>query len=164
MVLVEGGGGFLQNFQFMSTGWIPEVRGNDLIVRKSSEACPEPSSSSGTPSSSSITPSSSSENPTPIFSNRENPQIGQIAVQAKGMHIVLENLPSNAKIEIFNLQGKRIYSAYPENPKILRNKDNRHLVEYPAMGTSASLVIGVQTKGMYIVKINNSITLKMPVM
>jgi len=49
-------------------------------------------------------------------------------------NIVLENLPSNAKIEVYNLQGKHIYSAaYPENSKILR--------------------IGVQTKGMYIVQI-----------
>jgi hypothetical protein len=122
MVLVEGGGGFLQNFQFRSTGWIPEVRGNDLIARKSSEACPDE----------------------PPSSSRENPQIGQIAVQAKAMHIVLENLPSNSKIEIFNLQGKRIYSNHSENSQILK--------------------IPVQTKGMYIVKINNSNALKIPVM
>jgi len=34
--------------------------------------------------------------------------------------IVLQNLPSNARVEVYNLQGKRTYSAYPENPKILR--------------------------------------------
>ena len=49
-----------------------------------------------------------------------------------GNTIILENLPSNTKIEVYNLQGKRIYSGYSENSKILR--------------------IGVQTKGIYIVK------------
>jgi hypothetical protein len=48
--------------------------------------------------------------------------------------IVLQNLPKNAKIQAYNLQGKQIYSANPENPKIL--------------------TIGVQAKGMYIVKIS----------
>jgi len=49
-----------------------------------------------------------------------------------GSAIVLENLPSNTKIEVYNLQGKRIYSGYSENNQILR--------------------IGIQTKGVYIVK------------
>jgi len=49
-----------------------------------------------------------------------------------GNAIVLENLPSNTKIEVYNLQGKRIYSGYSENNQILR--------------------IGIQTKGIYIVK------------
>jgi hypothetical protein len=49
-----------------------------------------------------------------------------------GNFIVLKNLPSNTKIEVYNLQGKLVYSSYPENPKILR--------------------IGVQTKGIYIIK------------
>jgi hypothetical protein len=71
----------------------------------------------------------------PTFSNRENPKIGRIGVQTKGNYILLENLPKNAKVEVYNLQGKLIYSAHPENPQILR--------------------IGVQTKGMYIVKIAN---------
>jgi len=56
---------------------------------------------------------------TPIL-NREN------------LAIFVQNPPLNTKIELYNLQGKRIYSAYPENPSILR--------------------IGVQT-GIYIVKI-----------
>jgi hypothetical protein len=46
--------------------------------------------------------------------------------------IVLSNLPKNTKVEVYDLQGKRIYSAYPVNPLILR--------------------ILVQTKGMYVVK------------
>jgi len=64
------------------------------------------------------------------------PQIAnaQISVQTKGNKIVLQNLPANAKVELYNLQGKRIYSANPENPKILE--------------------IGVQTKGLYIAKIS----------
>ena len=57
-----------------------------------------------------------------------------IKARTNGNTILLENLPSKAKVEIFNLQGKLIYSAYPENLKILK--------------------IGVQTKRMYIVKIS----------
>ncbi|GBU26475.1 hypothetical protein R83H12_03173 [Fibrobacteria bacterium R8-3-H12] len=97
---------------------------------------PSSSSIGKTPSSSSIdpTPSSSSGTKTPIFTNRENPRIGRIGVQTTPNSIQLSNLPPNAKVEVYNLQGKRIYSAYPENPKILK--------------------IGVQTKGIYFVKIN----------
>jgi len=51
--------------------------------------------------------------------------------------IVLENLPSNSKIEVYNLQGKRIYSGYSENSKIQR--------------------ILVQTKGIYIVKTSHGV-------
>jgi len=43
------------------------------------------------------------------------------------------NIPSNAKIEIYNLQGKLVYSTYSENSKIPQ--------------------IPVQTKGMYIIRI-----------
>ncbi|MCL2101798.1 MAG: T9SS type A sorting domain-containing protein, partial [Fibromonadales bacterium] len=50
------------------------------------------------------------------------PQIvlGSINVQTAGNSIVLENLPQNAKVEVYNLQGKQIYSAHPENSQILR--------------------------------------------
>jgi len=58
--------------------------------------------------------------------------------------ILLENLPANAKVELYNLQGKRIYSAYSENSEILR--------------------ILVQTKGMYIVKIGTGNILRVSVM
>jgi hypothetical protein len=88
------------------------------------------SSSSSRPSSSSSNRSSSSNSTTPILSSQTT--IGNIRVQAIDNTIVLENLPANAKIEIYNLQGKRIYSAYPENPQILR--------------------ILVQTKGIYIMQ------------
>jgi len=49
--------------------------------------------------------------------------------------IMLQNLPKNAKVEVYNLQGKRIYSAHSENSQILK--------------------ILVQTKGMYIVKVSS---------
>ncbi|GBU23950.1 hypothetical protein R83H12_00570 [Fibrobacteria bacterium R8-3-H12] len=101
------------------------------------DATPSSSSSDTTPSSSSVgetTPSSSSAGKTPIFSNRENPRIG---VQTIANTILLENLPSNAKVEVYNLQGRRIYSAYPENPLILR--------------------IWVQT-GVYVIKIGTKTT------
>jgi len=42
------------------------------------------------------------------------------------------NLPSNTKIEVYNLQGKLVYSTHSENSKVLQ--------------------IPVQTKGIYIVK------------
>ncbi|MDR2584228.1 MAG: T9SS type A sorting domain-containing protein [Fibromonadaceae bacterium] len=89
------------------------------VVNPSSSSTTSSSSSVQNPSSSSIGgSSSSSDNPVPIRLTNNT--------------IVLENLPTGTKIEVYNLQGKRIYSAYPENPKILR--------------------IGVQTKGIYIIK------------
>jgi hypothetical protein len=65
------------------------------------------------------------------------PQIasGNIRVQSTANAIVLENLPKNAKVEVYSLQGKRIYSSIPGNPQILR--------------------ILVQTKGLYVVKIGS---------
>jgi len=48
--------------------------------------------------------------------------------------IQLSNIPLNSKIDVYNLQGKHIYSTHSENSKIL--------------------VIPVQTKGMYIVKVS----------
>jgi hypothetical protein len=62
---------------------------------------------------------------------------GNIRVQTIANAIVLENLPTNAKVEVYNLQGKRIYSSIPENPQILR--------------------ILVQTKGIYVVKTGSQI-------
>jgi hypothetical protein len=138
MTVVKGGASYPSNFDItqLQAGWTLAARGQDLIIRDGNN-CPEPSSSS------SITPSSSSGDDTPIY-NRENPQIERIGVQTKGMYIVLENLPKNTKVEVYNLQGKQIYSAHPENPKILR--------------------ILVQTKGIYIIKIGNASTLKVPAM
>jgi hypothetical protein len=46
-------------------------------------------------------------------------------------------LPQNAKVQIYNLQGRRIYSNNNhENPKIMQ--------------------IMVQTKGLYVVKVNQA--------
>jgi len=90
------------------------------------------SSGNGSSSSSEKVGSSSSSNESPTFSNRENPLIGRIGVQTINNAILLSNLPQNAKVEVYNLQGKCIYSAHPENPKIL--------------------TIGVQT-GIYFVKV-----------
>jgi len=73
--------------------------------------------------------------PTPIFPNRENPKISRIGVQTTTNTILLSNLPQNAKVEVFNLLGKRIYSTTSHSP----------------LATS-HLKIEVQTKGMYIVK------------
>jgi len=67
---------------------------------------------------------------------------GPISVQITAGSIVLENLPDKAKVEVYSIQGKRIYSANPANP-----------------GTQ----ISIQAKGIYLVKINNDI-LRVPVM
>ncbi|MCL2101136.1 MAG: YDG domain-containing protein [Fibromonadales bacterium] len=109
----------------------------------SSSATPS-SSSDGTPSSSSSedTPSSSSAESTPIL-NRATPIIGAIGVQTTSNAIILQNLPANSKVEIYNLQGKQIHVANSDNSQILK--------------------IMVQTKGIYLVKINTTI-LRVPVM
>jgi len=93
-----------------------------------------PSSSSGAPSSSSGDPSSSSGDDTPIISL---PQIasGPLFVYATSNTIIIGNMPRNIKVEVYSLQGKKIYSSYSENSQILR--------------------IMVLTKGMYVVKIGS---------
>jgi TonB family protein len=58
-----------------------------------------------------------------------------IRTQATANAIVLENLPKNAKVEVYSMQGKRIYFSNSENSKILK--------------------IQVQTKGIYLVKAAN---------
>jgi len=70
---------------------------------------------------------------TKIIANRTSQIIGNINVHTITNTIQLSNLPQNAKIEVYNLQGKRIYSTNSGNSKILR--------------------IPVQTRGMYIVKV-----------
>ena len=108
---------------------------SDVTAQSSSSDTVTPSSSSG-----GSTPSSSSVGGTdPIrFSKTAS---GNLHIKTTANAIHLENLPTNAKVEVYNLQGKRIYSAYPENHQIL--------------------TIGVQT-GMYIIKINKQI-LRVPV-
>jgi hypothetical protein len=61
--------------------------------------------------------------------------LGNILLNTDANAITLSNLPSNTKIDVYNLQGKHIYSSNSANSQILR--------------------IQVQTKGMYIVKAGN---------
>ncbi|MCL1966775.1 MAG: T9SS type A sorting domain-containing protein [Fibromonadales bacterium] len=70
----------------------------------------------------------------PIVAFNRSTLVGNILVHTTTNTIQLSNLPPNANVEIYNIQGKRIYSAHSGNPDILR--------------------IGVQT-GMYIIKINS---------
>jgi len=46
--------------------------------------------------------------------------IGKIQLHATANTIVLENLPSNTKIEMYNMQGKQIYSSNSGNSQTLR--------------------------------------------
>ena len=66
-----------------------------------------------------------------------------LTVKTLNNAIQLGNLPANAKIEVFNLSGRRINILNSGNSQILK--------------------IQVQAKGMYIVKINNMV-LRVPVM
>jgi hypothetical protein len=70
---------------------------------------------------------------TPIIYNHEKPSIMKIMAQTTGNTIALQNLPPNTKVELYNLQGKRIYLGNSGNSQILR--------------------IQVQTKGIYFVKV-----------
>jgi len=76
------------------------------------------------------TNSNSSGGVTPI--NPSQTTISNIHVKATSNAIVLSNLPPNTKVDVYNLQGKRIYFSNSGNSQILR--------------------ILVQTKGIYIVK------------
>ena len=58
---------------------------------------------------------------------------GNMRMHSTGDVIILENLLPNARVEVYNLQGKRIYSGNSGNSKILR--------------------IPVQTRGVYIVRV-----------
>jgi hypothetical protein len=68
-----------------------------------------------------------------------HPQIAssQISVRAASSAIVLENLPQNAKVQIYNIKGT-IVGAYGIRP------------------TTDTHIIPIQTKGIYIVKINHT--------
>jgi hypothetical protein len=71
------------------------------------------------------------------------PQIANsnIRIQAIGNAILLENLPKNSKVELYNLQGKQIYST----------------TSHSSLATN-HLKIDVQTKGMYVIKIGTQTT------
>jgi hypothetical protein len=107
---------------------------SDNSSSSSDSGTPELSSSSDTDV---IQSSSSSDGASPVIISRI--ASGQTIIQATSNAILLENLPQNAKVQIYNLQGRRIYSNNNhENPLILK--------------------IMVQTKGLYFIKINNAIT------
>jgi len=80
------------------------------------------------------------------------PQIaaGNIRVQPTANAITLENLPKNTKVQVYTLQGKQIHSA---------NSGNNHPADVRQRESSGEasqiLKIQVQTKGIYVVKINN---------
>ncbi|MCL2282085.1 MAG: T9SS type A sorting domain-containing protein, partial [Fibromonadales bacterium] len=103
-------------------------------VKSPSSSSAAPSSSSTMPSSSSATPSSSSN----VASSSSSASTSAIPIKAEPSAIVLQNVPEDAKIEIYSLQGKRIYS-----------RDAMHRVS-----TRGKLQIPVQTKGIYIVKVS----------
>ena len=61
---------------------------------------------------------------------------GPFHIYASSGAIILENVPKDAKVEVYNLQGERIYAAC---------RDAMHCV--------STYQIKVQTKGIYIVKV-----------
>jgi len=52
----------------------------------------------------------------------------QISVQIINKGIILGNIPSNSRVEIYNLQGKRVYTGNSGNTQILK-------ISIPANGT-----------------------------
>jgi hypothetical protein len=116
----------------------PPVSSSSLDVSSSSSSLGnnQSSSSGGSQSSSSGggNRSSSSDVSSPIAISKA--ASGPIRVSAIGNLIVLENLPGNAKAEVYNLRGALVYSANSENSQILQ--------------------IPVQTKGLYIVRYGSS--------
>ncbi|MCL2283858.1 MAG: T9SS type A sorting domain-containing protein, partial [Fibromonadales bacterium] len=72
-------------------------------------------------------------NGTPIpYTPNPIPKTQKIHAYTIGNTIILQNVPKDAKVQLYNLNGKLIYSANSGNSQILK--------------------ILVQTKGMYIVK------------
>jgi hypothetical protein len=84
-------------------------------------------------SSSSSEKSSSSSEETSSSSSSSSDAISSVISNA----IVLENLPKSAKVQIYDLRGKLIYSQF---------------------STLNSQFIPIQTKGLYIIKINNAVS------
>ena len=77
---------------------------------------------------------------TPVISKLD---VSKINVRAIAGTIVLEKLPSNAKVEIYNIQGKRIFSSNAVNSQVLRiqAKTGMHIVK---------VTLGSETKIMRI--------------
>jgi len=68
----------------------------------------------------------------------QTPSKWNILANAASNAIVLQNLPKNAKVEAYNLQGKRIFTSGE-----------------PLKSGESGLRIAVQAKGMYIVKVSS---------
>jgi uncharacterized repeat protein (TIGR02543 family) len=138
-----------EGFTFL--GWVKEAIGSfwdfvngivtgNMTLTAAWEAISS-SSAEEQSSSSVITPSSSSEEPSSSSSEdgktpNRLPQIAstQISVHTASNAIILQNLPGNAKVEVYNLRGEQVYIGNSDNSKILR--------------------IMVQTKGIYIASIS----------
>jgi hypothetical protein len=67
-----------------------------------------------------------------------------VSVHAANNAIILQNLPNNAKVEVYNLRGEKVGVGFK-----------------PVQATN--LTIPMQTKGMYIVKITNAGTFRVSV-
>jgi hypothetical protein len=153
--------GDFRMFERVSTGNVPGwlepqgfyYQGYSTYIPPSEGGVGSPSSSSKTVSSSSggnqpssssggNRSSSSSANTTPI--NAPKAVSGPLFAYATGKTIVLENVPSGAKIEIYNLRGEQVHSGR-------------------AYGIRPDMGFMVQTKGVYFVKVNSR-TLRVLVM
>jgi len=121
-----GNGGYLATVSVKPKSLLPiGIHSDNLILRAKNQ---------GTEFSFEVPLSFYVEDINVAVANRHPLQIATSNIRAKAISnaIMLENLPKNAKVEIYNLQGKHIYSTNSENNQILK--------------------IPVQTKGMYIVK------------
>ncbi len=96
----------------------------DIVEPSSSSSKPASSSSIAKSSSSSSNKSSSSGNSSSSYGNKSSSSIEDISSSSEdtditpiliGNTIVLRNLPSNTKIEVYNLQGKRV--SFPVQTK-----------------------------------------------
>ncbi|MDR2580172.1 MAG: glycosyl hydrolase 53 family protein [Fibromonadaceae bacterium] len=115
------------------------------LASSSSAAAPSSSSFNGASSSSSSSSeagSSSSAGSTPIIAvNNQTP----FHIYTTGNYIILENLPANSKVEIYNLGGKLIYAT-------------------SSSANSGKMKIPVQAKGMYVVKVGSTPPLLLPLL
>jgi hypothetical protein len=116
--------------------------GTSSSSSSSNETSSSSSSDSGTPEPSSSSSqrwpfrsSSSDDGASPVTISRI--ASGQTIIQATSNAILLENLPNNAKVKVYDLRGKIVYSQVP---------------------TLNSQFIPIQTKGLYIIKINSAVS------
>jgi hypothetical protein len=140
-------GWFEPGSQFYHQGhstYLPPIKNPSSEESDCGDSSPSSSSGGNQPSSSSggNRSSSSSANTTPI--NAPKAVSGPLFAYATGKTIVLENVPSGAKVEIYNLRGEQVHSGR-------------------AYGIRPDMGFMVQTKGVYFVKVNSR-TLRVLVM